>query len=399
MSKNQYHITRLFEPIESKDLSVLVFEQIMDLIYLGVLKIGDQLPNINELQLRMNVGKTYIKKALKRLVSLGIIKSISDEELIIADTKEKTKSMLPNKKNFIWVDFDAEKIKRKKYRIGFSQTTLNHPARQYMDSKFNEYAKLMGVEAITTDAQWSVENEISNIHWLISQKVDGIIISTHSGNQIRPAIFAASKANIPTLLFSSGQPFNNAPFSILATTDDWQLGRIAGYFMCNFIGGVGEIAQIEGTPGSSITDGRRDGILGALDDFPDIHLIASTSTKWKREPSVTAALNIIKKYPHIKAIITHCDEQAMGAVDAVKILRRDKEENHIFIFSVSDCQKEAFDLIRQKRLMLTLNFEQDGAIALNIMLQLLEKKKPPRLINLGTYFVTHNTINNFKPNF
>jgi len=301
--------------------------------------------------------------------------------------------------NFKWVDFNSREIKVKRYKIGFSQMTLDHPARKYMDSRFHEYAKKMGVKAITTDANWIAAREVSNVKALIAQKCDGIIISSHAGLGIKPAVDACARAGIPVVLFDGGQPQADWKFACWAATDDWQLGRRAGYYMCTQIGGEGEIAQLQGTPGSSVVDGRRDGILTALDDFPKVKIVADVTTNWQRVPSIQATKDIVTSHPNLKAIITHCDEQAIGAALALRELGRNSGPRKILIFSVSDSEKEAFDLIKTGEIMLTQDYVQDGAIPLNLMLQILEGMKVPRIVNLGTAFVTKETVSKFKPIF
>ncbi|MCL4417684.1 MAG: substrate-binding domain-containing protein, partial [Actinobacteria bacterium] len=342
MSDSEKQLNELFKPIELKKPADLIFEQIVELISSGILKIGDQLPSEEELQKRFNIGRAYVKKALGRLLSIGMLKVNGEGEIIVNNIAERTQSGLPSRKNLEIMEFDVDKIKNKNYKIGFSQTTLDHPARRYMDSRFHEYAKKVGVIGITKDAKWSTEREILNVRDLISQKVNGIIISTHSGHKIEPAVIAVSNAKIPTVIFTSGKPVGNWPFDIWACTDEWQQGRIAGYYLCTTIGGIGKVAQIQGTLESSVTEGRRDGLLTALDDFPEVVIVANISTNWQRDPTTEATFHLIADHPDLKAIVTHCDEQAIGAVIAIKKIGRHKGLNKIYLFSVSDCQKEAF---------------------------------------------------------
>lgn len=397
MSKN--NIINLLNPVEVKKPSVLLAEKIIDLIFSGSLKIGDQLPDEEYLATNFKLKLSSVRKATEFLYNLGIIKVLPSGIKIIENSTKRTKSVLPNKKNFDFINFDGQKIKKKKYRIGFSQTTTNHPARQYMDQRFHNYANEINICAITKSADWSIEKEKRNINKLIEEKVNGIIISTHFREILKTTLEDISKKNIPIVVFASGRPYENLSFSAWACTNEWQQGRVAGYYMCIRIRGKGEVGQILGTEESSITEARRDGILTALDDFPEVKLVSNIYTDWYRTQAEESAAKMIKKHENIKAIITHCDEQALGASIAIKKIERQNKKNKILIFSVSDCQKECFELINSDEIELTQNYEQDGSIALNIMLQILEGYRIPKLINLGTSFVTKDTINSFKPNF
>jgi ribose transport system substrate-binding protein len=388
-----------FETIRITDPPDSIIAQIMDLVSAGILKIGDHIPPEEELQHVFNTRPAHIRRALTRLTDDGVLRADGDNSLIVVNTEKRLQSGLPSRKNYSWVQFDAPIIKAKGYRVGFSQPFLDHPARRYMHARFTAYARRLGVDSVVRSADWSLAQERRNITGLGTVRLDGIIISTLSGRDVEDAVFSAAREDVPMLVFASGNPIEGWPFDIWASTNEWQQGRRAGYVLGTLIGGAGDIAHIQGAEDSSVARRRRDGIMSALDDFPDIRVVAEATTDWQREPSSRAARIIVKEHPDIRAVIAHCDEQAIGVARTLREMGRHQGREKIFLFSVSDCQIEAFDLIRRGELMLTQNYEQNGAIALNLMLQLLEEKNPPRLINLGTSLVTKDTVDRHTPNF
>jgi ribose transport system substrate-binding protein len=389
-----------FKKISTKKPEVLIFEQIMDLIYIGKLRIGDQLPPVETLRDRFNVKDSHIRKAIEKLMSLGLLTRIPNGEIILSSDTSRTKSHLPDKKNFSCVKFRASEIIPKKYVIGFSQTTLDHPARMFMNERFVEYAKFIGVNGITLDSKWSVDNEIANIIRLTKMNVSGIIISTHAGNSIRPAVIEARKARIPILIFSSGQPIGNWPFDVWASSNVWQQGRIAGYKAALEIGGRGRIIEIQGTLGSSITEGRTNGISISLEDFPDVKIIEKISTNWDRNGTYGITLKLLKNNIEAEMIIAHCDEQAIGALLAIKEISMERGKLlKTKVISVSDAQTETFEYLRSDDIISTMHYEQSGEIALNLMLQNLEGLHPPKLVNLGTYLIDKNNLSEYRPDY
>jgi len=393
------NLNNLFKRIEIKDPTAEVIRQILELILSGVLKIGDELPPIKELQQRLKISNTQMIKAIDFLLSLGIIKTFPNGTIIIINTSKRTQSYLPHKKNYSFIKFNPKGLKESNYSIGFSQYTLDHPARRFMIDKFIEYAEKNFIKTFVKDANWSSKKENEHINELIKMKVDGLIIGTHDCTKLKNTLMEAFKAKIPVIVFASGGFVPDLPFNIWASTDAWQQGRTAGYYLCSILAGRGKIGQIIGDYGSQIAEGRKFGLLSALDDFPGVKLVANTATGWKKTSTIEAVKKMINSHKYINALIAHCDEQAIGAAIAVKELGRNLGKNKIHIFSVSDCQKECFDMIESGEIELTQNYEQNGAVALNLMLQLLEGMNPPKLINLGTSFVIKNNLHEHNPNF
>lgn len=396
---DEINVNSLFKQIKLKDPSIEIIKQLLDLIVSGVLKVGDELPPIQDLQHKLKVSQSQVKKSIDFLISLGIIRTFPNGINVVINMAKRIQSYLPGSKNYYFVKFDPLLLAERKYFIGFSQITLDHPARKFMVSKFLDYAKENHIVTEVKDANWLYEEENNNIYELIDKKVDGIIIGTHDCTKLKESLLEASKAKIPIVVFASGGFVPDLPFDIWASTDAWQQGRTAGYFLCNTLGGKGQVGQILGDYSSQIAEGRKFGLMSALDDFPNVKIVATTATGWKRDPTIKAVKKMIYNHKNINAIIAHCDEQAIGAAIAIKNIERDTGRNKIYVFSISDCQKECFDMIESGDIELTQNYEQNGAVALNLMLQLLEGKKPAKLINLGTSFVIRNNIRDYKPNF
>jgi ABC-type sugar transport system substrate-binding protein len=400
MKNEKEAFSKYFKKINLKKPEVLIFEQIMDLIYVGKLKIGDQLPPVEALRDRFNVSDNHVQKAINKLAGLGLITKIPNGEIIVSNDTKRMKSHLPDKKNIVVVDFDKNAIGQKDYCIGFSQTTLDHPARRFMNERYLECAKSLGIRAITLDAKWSVDAEISNIVALIKRRVNGIIISTHAGNNIKPAVLEAKKAKIPVLIFSSGQPIGDWPFDIWASSNDWQLGRIAGYKAALEMGGKGRLIEVQGTLGSSITEGRTNGISSSLEDFPDATIVEKFSTNWNRNGTYDVIMRLLKKGLEVEIVIAHCDEQAIGALLAIKDVCKERNESRrTKVISVSDAQEDTFHFIRSNDIISTMHYEQNGEIALNLILQKIEGLQPPKLVNLGTYLIDKSNVEEYRPDY
>ncbi|MBI5581929.1 MAG: FadR family transcriptional regulator [Deltaproteobacteria bacterium] len=66
-------MVHLYRSVNQKKAADLVFEQIRDLIYVGQVKPGDQLPPERELAETMGVSRPTIREAVGKLVNLGLL--------------------------------------------------------------------------------------------------------------------------------------------------------------------------------------------------------------------------------------------------------------------------------------------------------------------------------------
>jgi GntR family transcriptional repressor for pyruvate dehydrogenase complex len=73
-----------FEKVELPDPVDLVIEQIKDLIHTGVLKPGDRLPSEKSIEEKMQIPRGPISKALRRLETYGILKTIPQSGTYVA---------------------------------------------------------------------------------------------------------------------------------------------------------------------------------------------------------------------------------------------------------------------------------------------------------------------------
>ena len=73
-----------FEKVEFPDPVDLVIQQIKDLLHTGILKPGDRLPSEKSIEQKMQIPRGPISKALRRLETYGILKTIPQSGTYVA---------------------------------------------------------------------------------------------------------------------------------------------------------------------------------------------------------------------------------------------------------------------------------------------------------------------------
>jgi ribose transport system substrate-binding protein len=85
------------------------------------------------------------------------------------------------------------------------------------------------------------------------------------------------------------------------------------------MGGKGNFVWLTGHPGGTPDEQRIIGVNRALEEYPDIKLVASEPGEWNREDSRDAMAGIIAKYgKDIDGVYGQNDDVAIGAINAMK---------------------------------------------------------------------------------
>lgn len=177
--------------------------------------------------------------------------------------------------------------------------------------------KDMGFECISLApaTQDSLEDQVKLIEDAIQQGVQGIILHPIDSNGIMPAIRKCDEAGIPVACI--GTPAANETF-MRTGVDYTETGETIAKMVAEKIGGKGKLIILEGPPGAQNAQERLAGMHKTLDKYPDIEVVASQTTNFKRTEGMQVTENLLQKYADVDAILACNDESALGAIQALK---------------------------------------------------------------------------------
>jgi ribose transport system substrate-binding protein len=199
-------------------------------------------------------------------------------------------------------------------KIGLSISTLNNPFFVSMRSGAQQAAKDQGVQLLVADAQNDSATQQDDVQNFVTQQVDAILVNPVDPKAIVPAIQAANQANIPVLCLDRGA--SGGEVETLIASDNVKGGMIAGEEMLELVGS-GNIAQLEGIPGTDPARDRGQGFEQAISAQDDVELVASQTANFNRAEGLNVTENILQANPEIKGIFAQNDEMALGAVRAL----------------------------------------------------------------------------------
>ena len=151
--------------------------------------------------------------------------------------------------------------------------------------------------------------------------MDIIFISASASDAIAPSIKSAREKGI--IVAAVDIESRGADISI--TSDNFQAGQLSCQYLVDRLGGVGEIAIINGWTTISSTRNRVAGCSDRLKQYPGINLVSySHSGSGSFSGGLESMTYLMLEYPNLDAVFAINDLTALGAEEAGKQSGNDK---------------------------------------------------------------------------
>jgi ribose transport system substrate-binding protein len=173
----------------------------------------------------------------------------------------------------------------------------------------NEAAQCPNVtKFIYTDGQGNTQKAISDIHGLVAQGVNAMVVFPDAGQAVLPAIREAYKAGVVTVpyrVFPGGQA--GTDYNYYISTQFQQAGQLWGQWLDKALHCKGNVINLGGPPANSQSLAEYQGMKQAMASCPNIHIIGQTPyyvTNWDPAQTQKVIVSVLAKYPKIDAITT-----------------------------------------------------------------------------------------------
>lgn len=231
--------------------------------------------------------------------------------------------------------------------IGVSIPTLDNPFWVRAVDFAESAAKALDIELVVVGAENREDKQLADVQSLIARGVDALVVTPQSTASAPGLIKLAQRSDLPIMIVDRYPGFeaNNehAPYLGFIGPNDVTAGRdIAKALAAK---GATKLVGIGGTPGSSVAEGRQQGLEeGAKEAGAEIvqYLAGGES----EDDGYAAMQNLLAAHPagSIDGVWCYNDALCLGAFRAVKQAGRDKE----IILGGMDLVPQALDLIEQK---------------------------------------------------
>ncbi len=167
-----------------------------------------------------------------------------------------------------------------------------------------------------------INGQMGMIQDVISQRVDGIILSTHDEHAAAPLVKQAVAQHIAIVIVNSDIP--NFPSPVNAVVGYKQRGgtyKIGQYAIKLRGGKPTSVGILEGAPGYHSTE-RVGGFEDAIKTAANFKKVSSLNGNWNVDGGNKAAMDMLQAHPEIQLIFAANDYEIFGAAKAAAALKK-----------------------------------------------------------------------------
>jgi ribose transport system substrate-binding protein len=211
--------------------------------------------------------------------------------------------------------------------IAFSAPGADHGWMAAITDNARKQAKeLDGVTLKLAEGVTDSAAQADQIETLIAGKPDALVILPNEGDALTPVALKAMAAGIPVVNVDREFAEPGA-YRTLITGDNYGIGYTAGNYFADQLKCKGNVVEIQGIAGISVTEDRSQGFKDALQRRckGGIKIVASQPADFLPDKGLSVMENILQAQKQIDAVYTHDDDMAEGVVAAIQNAGREKE--------------------------------------------------------------------------
>lgn len=251
-----------------------------------------------------------------------------------------------------------------------------------------EAAKHPEITLIAVDAQNKSETQQQQVRDLVQQQVSLILISPKESRPLTAPVEEAMKAGIPVIVLD--RKIEGDKYTCFIGGDNVKIGREAGKYMVELLGGKGDIIELKGlmtsTPAQDRHNGFMEGIKGS-----NIKIVFDADCKWLEGDANREMASALATHPKIDAVYGHNDPSAHGAYIAARSEGKGREKQIKFI-GIDGLPTEGQKYVRDGILSATFQYPTGGKEAVLTALKVLNGETVDKNITLGTRIFTADTL-------
>lgn len=276
--------------------------------------------------------------------------------------------------------FSCAENKGTRYLIGVSQCS-NDEWRDKLNKEIALEAMFRGnVDIVFKAANDNSEKQAQDIADLVKSKVDLLIIAPNESS-LTPAVEAAYSKGIPIII--SDRKIRSESYTAYVGPDNYEIGVLAGENVVKELHGRGNIVELKGTEGASVSIERHEGFMSVIRKYPRIHIVYSESAVFLEDIGEKKMKEALAMNPSIDLVYAHNDRMAKGAYRAIKEAGREKE---MILVGIDALSEDGFgvDMILSGELKTTFINATGGDIIMDLAMDILEGRPYERVTTLPT---------------
>lgn len=227
----------------------------------------------------------------------------------------------------------------------------------------------------------------------IVNQVDLVVMCPVDSEAIIPAVQKIKDANIPVVDLNT-RIADDTMYETFVGLENVNQGYDTAKALFEKMGGKGTLIIIEGSTGAQTSLDRIEGCKKALEEYPDIELVASQSANYSRAEALNVAQNLLQSYPDVNAFFCCNDEMALGTAEAVDAAGKTGQ----IMISGQDANDDAVAALKEGKITLTSFGDpfMQGYSAIEAAADVLEGKEVKDFYEVKTKVVNLDNADTFK---
>ena len=235
--------------------------------------------------------------------------------------------------------------------VGYAQVGAESDWRTANTESFKStFTEENGYKLIFDDAQQKQENQIKAIRSFIQQEVDYIVVAPVVETGWETVLQEAADAGIPVILSDRMMDLaDDSLYTCWVGGNFVKEGETCGQWLADTLEAAGRgeeeinIVTIQGTIGASAQIGRTEGVANILADHENWKMLDMQSGEFTQAKGQEVMESFLKSYDDIDVVICENDNEAFGAIDAIKAAGKTCGPDGDIIVVSFDSVKAAFD--------------------------------------------------------
>ncbi len=274
--------------------------------------------------------------------------------------------------------------------IGMSQCNLGEPWRVQMNADVKAAADAHPeLRVLFKDAQNNSLTQRAQVEELVEQGADVIIISPKEAAPLTKPVAEAYQRGVPVIVLD--RAVQGDQYTTFIGADNVRIGREAGRWIRETLGGKGNIVELKGlmtsTPGQDRHTGFLEGVQ--LDSTPGLKVVFTGEMQWLEPNARREMESALATNPRIDVVFAHNDPGAHGAWLAARAAGREKSMKFVGIDALPH---EGQQYVAQGILDATFLYPTGGPEAIATALDILHGRPVPKKIVLGTRLFTRANV-------
>lgn len=278
--------------------------------------------------------------------------------------------------------------------IVFSQANSQDPWRKVFDAdtkaEADKHADHFSFEMQDAGGDASKQNNIIDTFVIKNPKV---LLVSPTETSVASSIEKAYDAGVKVILLD--RAIEGDKWNCWIGGDNVEIGREAGKFVAEKLGGKGTVLMIQGIAQATPTKDRASGFMEVIKGYPNITVIQGNDCGYNRDKANSYMQTVLQKDQVIDCVYAHNDEMAIGARLAWDAAMPKTAKAPMFV-GIDACQQEVVDMIKDGKLDATFKYPTPGARGIQIAAEMLKGTDPTeKKITLPTVRVTKETADQY----